>query len=206
MISVIVVAAASLCAWFVLMQHSRYLITSLPLLCIIAAAGAEHASREWKFGKWFAYGLIAVTVFGTMCAGVGLANVNFRPAIGLQTKDDFLTENLDCYEAEQYINKNLPSNARVILFDEVRGFYLDRDYIWGNPNHHEMIPWASFKTGVEMVKWLKDDGYTHLLWNRYISRDSIDDIHGKLFPEAIGRGLMRELYSSDTCTVYEFGE
>lgn len=199
------VAVIFLVAWFGLMQHSRYLIAGLPLLSIIAAAGADAGLKDSKIGKTAVVVFLTLTVGLSVYAGSLLAMLSFQPAFGLQSQEEYLTNSLDVYDAESYMNKNLPADAKIVLFDEVRGFYLDREYIWGNPGHHEMIPWKSFKTGNDMVRWFRAHGYTHMLVNRMFGAGAQDDIHGKLFPDAIGSGIMKEVYGTKTCTVYEFG-
>jgi hypothetical protein len=198
------IAAVFILGWFFLMQHSRYLIAAVPLLCIVAAAGAYTAFKGGWATRAGIIGILAASVIPVVWSGADLTSTNYRAAIGMESSNEFLTKYVDVYEAESWANKNLPSTARVVLFDETRGFYLDRDYIWGNPGHHEMIPWKQFRKGNDMVRWFIAHGYTHLLLNQSIARGASDDIHGKLFPEAIQDGSMRELYSTKTCTIYEF--
>jgi len=153
---------------------------------------------------------VAVMLFVGGVLGQTYAGV----AVGLESPKDYLTRTLGgLYEAESYVNENLSANARIVLFDEARGFYLDRDYMWGNPNHHDITPWTTFHTGSDMVNWYRKNGYTHMLldnrtWMDLRKRNEKDVIHDMLFSDAISHGLMREVYHSDTGTysVYEFGE
>jgi len=200
-----IVAGVFVLSWFVLMQHSRYLIAAVPLLCVIAGAGAELGISGGKLGKWCVTGFVACVTICSIYSGAMLAALNYEPVFGMQTQPGFLSRMLDVYEAEKFINENTPQTARIVLFDEVRGFYLDRDYMWGNPNHHELIPWKSFKSGKEMVQWFRANGFTYVLWNRSFGTEQ-DYIRGTLFPDAEKSGLMREVYETRGRAVYELGE
>jgi hypothetical protein len=133
--------------------------------------------------------------------GIFIAQGNgTKTVLGLESREDYVSRALDCYDAQKYVNGNTPANAGVAMFGEVRGFYLDRDYIWANPGHHELIPWARFRKGLDMVDFLMDSGYTYAIINwKYMSPDS--DC-GRIISDAIGRGLAREEYASNAVSVY----
>lgn len=198
------VSAVFVAAWFVLMQQSRYLIGVLPLLSIIAASGVEAASSSWSIGRHAVNGFVALCVGLSIVMGLLAAGTTMGVVLGVVPRDEYLSRTLDIYDAQSYINRVLPENARVILFDEVRGFYLDREYIWGNPGHHEMIPWAGFKDGADMVRYFEAQGFTHALVNWKFARD--DFMHRMLIGGSIARGLMREVYAAHGVSVYELGE
>lgn len=196
------VLAAFLAAWFILMQQSRYLIGVLPLACIMAASTVNTANSRWTIGRH------AVNIFVVLCVTLSILvgivmSANVGPVVtGAVSRDEFLSGTLDVYDAQVYINDVSPKDAKVVLFDEVRGFYLDREYIWGNPGHHEMIPWKSFKTGKDMVEYFIKHDYNYCLINwQYAGSDFM---HNTLITEAIGRSLMSEVYASNGVSVYEF--
>ena len=198
------VSAVFVAAWFVLMQQSRYLIAILPLLSILAASGVEAANSRWTVGCHVANCFVALCVGLSLVVGILMATTSAGPVLGLESREAYLSRTLDVYDAQSRINRLLPENARIVMFDEVRGFYLDREYIWGNPGHHEMIPWASFKDGADMVRYFGNQGFTHALVNWKFAGD--DFLHRTLVGGGIGCGLMREIYSSHGVSVYEFGE
>ena len=191
-------------AWFVLMQQSRYLIGILPLLSILAASGVEAANSKWSIGRHVVNGFAALCIALGIIIGAVMVSGTMGVVSGLERQGEYLSCTLDVYDAEFRINRLLPDDARVVLFDEVRGFYLDREYIWGNPGHHEMIPWATFKDGADMVSYFEGQGFTHALVNWKFAAD--DFVHRTLIGGGIRRGLMREIYTSHGVSVYEFGE
>ena len=188
-------------AWFVLMQQSRYMIGILPILSVICAAGAAEALQGWRPLRTAVILFLAVCVICTGLMGIFLAQGNgTKVVLGIESKDDYASWTLDTYDAQIYINKNAPANAGVAMFGEVRGFYLDRDYIWANPGHHEMIPWARFSKGPDMVNFLIKSGYTYAIINwRFFSPET--DC-GRIISDAIGRGIMCEEYASHAVSVY----
>jgi 4-amino-4-deoxy-L-arabinose transferase-like glycosyltransferase len=189
-------------AWFFLMQQNRYLISVLPLFALIAGAGVQAANGRWRHGRFIVNGFAVICVLASLFVGVMMAQNSINAAIGLESRDDYLSRNLGgMYDAEKYLNDSTPESAKVALFGEVRGFWLDREYIWANPGHHELIPWKSFKTGVDMVAFLRKAGYTYALINWQFS--TMEEPHMKFVADAIGHGLMQEVYSGRGASVYE---
>ncbi len=142
----------------------------------------------------------------SVATGFGLAIGGARAAMGLEPREAYLSRTLDVYDAESFINECTPADARVVVFDEVRGFYLDREYMWGNPGHHEMIPWSSFKTGAGMAKYFRGVGCTHALVNWKYAKPAADDLLHKLIAGCHAEKLIDEVYASNGVSVYEFGE
>lgn len=76
---------------------------------------------------------------------------------------------LDIYPAITWINANTPSSAGVILYDDVRGYYLDRSYLWGNPGHSSYIPYGKFNSGQDLTQWLLEHKIRYALINLSIA-------------------------------------
>ncbi len=203
-VNICLVCAAYLAAWFLLMQQVRYLIGIAPLLALVAGWGLDSVNKEWRIARPFANGFMGIMVCLSLITAVALAVRPARVVFGAETPESYLSESLDVYDAEAFVNESLPVTAKIVLFDEVRGFYLDREYMWGNPGHHEMTPWASFKTGVDMVRFFRSRGYTHALVNWHLARYSGNDLlHAKMLPDAFDSGAMRSVYAVNGSEVYE---
>lgn len=204
-ISVSFLSVLSVGAWFILMQHSRYLIPIIPLLSVLAAEGVSAANENLRIGRHAANSFVAFCIILCLIPGFILGQTVLGAVTGQMPPDEYLSKTLDVYDAEKYINDNLPQNAKIVLFDEVRGFYLDREYIWGNPNHHELIPWNQLTTGENMVDWFREHDFTHVLINwKFAGRE--DTLHGKLIPEAVSRGMMHDVYASKGVSIYALDE
>ena len=195
------VAGVFIIAWFILMQQTRYLISIVPFLCIIAACGVEAANDKWRIGRHVANGFLAFCVLLSLLTGLMLSLSGAKAALGLESQADYLSRNLHVYDAECFINDSTSPKAKVLIFDDARGFYLDREYMWANPGHHEMTPWKSFTSGADMVSYFEKAGYTYAMINWSFA--NTDDLHQKLIADAIGHGLMREVYGSHMVSVYE---
>lgn len=76
-----------------------------------------------------------------------------------------LDNHLDVYPAMEWINSHTPTNAKVLLYEEDRGFYLDRTYLWGNGEHSSYIPYDSMQTGKDLADWMQNHGYGYILIN-----------------------------------------
>jgi hypothetical protein len=69
-------------------------------------------------------------------------------------------------KAVRWINENTPNEAKVALFDEPRAYYLDRPYIWAQPNHAaDLLPWDTYQDADDWLADFKRRGYTTLLVN-----------------------------------------
>lgn len=189
-------------SWFILMQYSRYMITIIPLLCIPAAAAVDLANKEFKYAKHIVNGFTALCVILSITMGFIFSIGASEAAFGSISSEEYLSKTLDVYSMESYINKTLPEDARIVIFDEVRGFYLNREYIWGNPGHHEMIPWSSFRSGKDMVDFFIRNNYTYAMINWNVA--GVDSQHVKLLLDAQSKGLAQEIHSERGIVLYEF--
>ena len=79
--------------------------------------------------------------------------------------EEDLRRHFDAYSAMQWINQNTPPNAGIALYEETRGFYLDRPYLWANQQHSSYIPYETLHTGVELSDWMLRHGIGYALIN-----------------------------------------
>ena len=199
------VSAVFVAAWFFLMQNARYMIAVLPLLSIFAGYGAAVALSHWRIGRFIADIFVVICVAVGMLTSILLVVDGARVAVGLESAESYLSRTLAPYDAQAFINSSTPTDAKVLLFKEPRGFYLERAYIWADPGHHQLIPWQSFRSDGDMVRFLRKRGYTHAIINWAFMKG--DEPYEQMIFQAIGRGRLLEVYSSqksrETVTVYE---
>ncbi len=79
--------------------------------------------------------------------------------------DEDLRRHFDAYSAMQWINANTPKEAGVALYEETRGFYLDRPYLWANQQHSSYIPYETLRDGQELSAWMLARGCRYALVN-----------------------------------------
>ncbi|RTZ99906.1 MAG: hypothetical protein DSY90_00005, partial [Deltaproteobacteria bacterium] len=98
---------------------------------------------------------------------------------GKITRDEYITRYRSEYPAMQYINKNLPEGAKILLFYlGHRGYYCNREYVFDMAAYkstlHQMVKQA--KDAGAVYRKLREKGVTHFLirndiFNRWISAD-----------------------------------
>ena len=196
--------------WFFVMQQTRYLIPALPFFAVPIAEMTVGLWERKTIAGWFAAGIIALSsLWGVYIAG-GMAFwgvqgplASLRPVapvvFGAMSKEEFITRRLPGVgEASLWINANTDPKAKVALFDETRGFYLDHDYVWAQPNHAaNFIPWDSYKSVDDWIADFRRKGYTVLLLGPRAA-DAPDDGQKwrQLFAEAEAAGKITLAHSS----------
>jgi hypothetical protein len=101
--------------------------------------------------------------------------------------------------ASIWINQNTPAESKVALFDEVRGYYINRQILWAEPNHADgLLPWASFADSAALARELKQRGYTIVLINnanRSADKGSVSGGWRALVDDAVLSGCFTPLVS-----------
>jgi 4-amino-4-deoxy-L-arabinose transferase-like glycosyltransferase len=161
--------------WFFMMQQTRYLIPALPAFAIVIAEALVLLWAERKsLARYVAVGLVAITTLWALFLVSGLAFfgipfAGLAPAlpvvIGQVSQEDYVKATLPGLGAACFwINENTGKDEKVAIFDETRGFYLDREYVWAQPDNAEgLLPWNDYKDVDDWLADFKKRGYTVLL-------------------------------------------
>jgi 4-amino-4-deoxy-L-arabinose transferase-like glycosyltransferase len=181
---------ALLVTWFGLTHQSRYLVPGFAILAVIIAALAygNERFRVSRYALWVVF--VITSLFGIWTLYPAITNAS--PVVfGRESRDEFLTRTLDVYPADKWINDNLPKDAKVALFGDTRGFYLDRDYVWADPGHNAEFT-RNYRSSDELVDYLKSRHVTHIMINyRFFPK------RGKgtqAMYDAIDNGLLEQIY------------
>ncbi len=182
-------------SWAESMQYVRYLIPVTPLLALVGADAATRLGRPVKVAACCAVALqaaLALAYFGSRLPADedGRAG-QWAVATNAETREDFLTRRLNSYAAIQWINANTPRDAGVVLYEEPRGFYLDRPYLWGNRGHSLYIEYDRMRTGRDMADWFLAHGCRYALVNLQFS--TYAEVN-KALREAVQNGTAPELF------------
>ncbi len=179
--------------WFVSMQLGRYL---LPMLAILAPAAGFVFARHTRGGRTGAYFLIAAVALQSVAA-LGVVALLALPALpvvfGLESRQEYLLRNLDVYEPSLYISENTPPDARIATYGEVRTSYFNRDAVWAEYGHSDLIPHETMTAPRQLIARYRELGITHVLLNAaYLPglMDSPDKTIG-LLRAAVRDGLLR---------------
>jgi hypothetical protein len=113
-----VVLAASgvyLLAWFAGSQQYRFLAPVMPALAVLAALGIRALARSGRVARLTA-AAVPIAALTTGLAVSALYAAQFVPvAVGAESERRFLTENSSYYEGVDWLNRNLPPDAHVLL-------------------------------------------------------------------------------------------
>lgn len=148
--------------WFVLTQNLRYLIAVLPGLS--ACAGLAAARLLQRRGVLSATTVLVLVVGSVMALFPTflLAAPAVRVALGAESQSHYLTRTSKTYRLFKQVEAATPPSARIMLLgDEPRTFYLDRDCLLGN--HAELFSQADLASPQALLAALERLGVTHLL-------------------------------------------
>ena len=206
LLGVLVFFLALMVTWFTLTLQSRYLIPAFAILAVLIAA-IVNQDDKFRVTRIMLMGIfVAVGMFGILTLYPAIKKAA-PVAFGCESRDDYLIKTLDSYPAQKYMNGHLPQKARVALYGDTRGFYLDRSYVWADYGHNTEFS-NSFSSVEDMVSYLKSKGITHAMVNfRFFP--PVDKVDGtaKLIYQAIDKGCFKEIYpagnSYSTTAVYE---
>jgi hypothetical protein len=194
-------ALALLVPWFFLTQQSRYLLPVVASLAVVAAAVV--ANLEVDLTRWAAGIFVAVILLLHGAWGAQHVLARALPVVsGQVSRGDYLQRTFQAYEAMEFLNQ-LPPGGKVAFFQETRGFYLDRPYLWANPLQNTLIPYETLPNGAELVRFMKERlGVTHVLFNRPGAAGSENDEWYRLLKDAITCEALVLLHESRGVEVY----
>lgn len=189
----------------------RFLLPFYPAFALAAAWGAVHA------GKRPALKAVAVVLVGAGLFPAVRASQNNRlfPVLGARSltepeknpRDLYLERSLDNYGFYREAYWSLDPDDRVLLFREIRGYYLDADYIWGDPMNQGVIRYTDIRGPKALHARLKELGITHVLVNRGLTmydpaaRGSYYDRRTSGMMEALLQHHARPVLSKDNFTL-----
>lgn len=197
----VVFSLVSLALWFVLMQQVRYLMSIFPLVSLWCGWLAAQEGYRWT-----AWAMRAAIVLQALWCAVGISPLWSRSlSVWSAGPSAYLERALPgVWQASEWVNRNTPSDAAVVLYDETRGFYLQRRYLWGNPGHHTLIDYGSFTDGDHLARELHRMGYTHVLQNlAFVPPGSEGERWRQLLNEAIARGALVGRFRERSVVVFE---
>jgi hypothetical protein len=185
-----------LSVWSVTMQYVRYLIPLVPLLGLLGGEGACRIAQRQRAFTYLIGFVAAVQVSllllyfvssDRMAGGKARLAGALSRATDSQAREEYLNRFVNIYAAQQWINANTDPNAGVVLFEDTRGFYLDRRYLWGNRPHSLYIPYDRFQNSRQMADWFLENGYRYAIINLSFS---------PFFQSAEGAARLREAIAS----------
>lgn len=155
---------AQVVVWFMLSHQSRYLIPALAVLAVIVAGVAhlDDRMRLLRAALWLVFGVVAVFSVRELSPVIA---TRAAVAIGAESWDSYLSGSCGLYRTAEWVRENLPADAKIALYGDTRGFYLDRAYVWADPGHNRAFT-RDFRSGAELSRYLKSQHITHVIVNR----------------------------------------
>ena len=119
------IAAIMFLFWLFSSQQLRYLLPIVPVMAIAIAASVEAiAARRTRLYVIWKYSLIAASIAGIFTSTAWfLKSAPLRVALGGETRDEYLTRNLDYYPYYQWLNANTDGKEIVWLINMRRDTY-----------------------------------------------------------------------------------
>ncbi len=151
------------CLWTLLpRQNLRFLfpvcaLWSLPIGHLIASGFPEKWLTKWS--RIFIFAILIIEAGAAFYHGRN----SYRVALGLETEEDYLKRTERTYAVAQFVNTNLPENAKILNAYEVRMFHF-RPEVIREPEFRQKTHYDTrFATSEETVDFLKRAGITHVL-------------------------------------------
>jgi len=150
--------------WFFVANGGRYLLYVAPLLAVIVAYIIIELFKYRILSKVLKILLIFTFSFNLLI-WFGGNTQDLVVALGFESEESFYERQSPVYKPSKFINSNLPKNSKILLFREVKGFFLERDYVWSNPITQVYVNYSKFKNENDYYEELKKLGITHILVN-----------------------------------------
>lgn len=151
--------------WLFSSQQLRYLLPAAPALAVsTVVAGSALDERPARAMRWVALAGAALGLPVILAWFLTLDPV--RVVLGGESRDDYLRRRLDYYPYYEYVNRELPADAKVWLIDMRRDTYhLNRPYF--SDFIFEDYTLTRYVRGASKVEDIRQrvraDGITHLL-------------------------------------------
>jgi len=158
-----------LATWGSLVQMARFLLPVLiPAAALAGSAAAALVSLPETVLRW-SFRILLATIFFWNATMI-VTTQNFERlgiAGGFVAAEDYLQRWASYYPVVDYLNQDLPQDARVLFVAEPRSMYVNRPVVVEDPFTTPLLVEmaAGSNSGREIARKLIDSGVTHVLVN-----------------------------------------
>ncbi|MFH1563964.1 MAG: glycosyltransferase family 39 protein [Nitrospirota bacterium] len=192
--------------WAVSIQILRYLLPILPMWSIIVSYVIDAISRQGKIHKVVVWTPTLIILLSIQLPHLFQYSADVFAAVGLETKDAYLSRTFTPYKVFKYINEKLDKKAKILFLWENRGFYCEQEYLADSFFEASHILKMIRKCGSAdaLLEELKKRGITHVLINKQLAAVFYDKKGGeiKIIEEFMGR-YTNFVYSENDVDLYE---
>ena len=169
----VVMFCCSWFAWALTSRMPRFAIYAIPLLAIALAAALDSLKKNGMY-----YSVANALVLSACLLNCGeifnywMNNGTWRAVIGGEDRAQYLETShrlypTPYYAAAEFINKTLPAHAKILFFEESRGYYCEREFVATSPfavnPFVRMVETSS--SPEELLRKFKEENITHMLVN-----------------------------------------
>ncbi len=154
--------------------YIRYCISLFPLLCFLCGVYLVNSDISLWVRK-IMYWILTFVIISNICFVMSIqkfANDPLGVVLGLQSKFDYLntmkpTYPNPYYSVADWINKNLPEDVLVYMFNEYRSYYIKRKVVMSDLSCISPIAmWSNqAKDEDDLYRIVKKEGVTHIFLN-----------------------------------------
>ncbi|HVL39594.1 MAG TPA: hypothetical protein VM328_09415, partial [Fimbriimonadaceae bacterium] len=155
--STLSIVLVSLVMWFALSQQSRYIVSLAPPLSVLAAG----AVLRLRAGALLGFVAAAQALFTLWLAHFMLVSTQLQIVTGRIDRQQYVEQTTPFAAMAPTIDREV-GEGKVALYDEVFGYFLEARYVWANPGHSTLIPYASLETGPDFADELSRQSFTHV--------------------------------------------
>lgn len=193
---------------FFLGQVDRYIIPVLPIMAVCAGAGVHwlYGYASLAFKKIIRTGW-AIAALSILLVYVAVGVYHYRYAYLLLTGRWSFQKYLSSLERTtaiaQWINENLPKNAKILVESEPRLFYFDRPVV-RRENFEWSVPGAATHSDpITRAKLLRLHGITHILSSDLIGKGNVITMMLSDGEALRAAGSAKEIYSAESLNIRE---
>jgi hypothetical protein len=191
--------------WHFTSPQVRFLLVLFPVVFWLAACALSDVWRAGRVGKVAAVigGLLLVAVHPPVHRETW---EQVRMIAGAIRPQEFIARRLDNYPACEFLNRQDAEGGRVLLFGENRGFYLNGEYLWGDPQFQKVVDYMTLGTPDRLLGCLRELGVTRVMYRtdlyppEYLEPGTV-----KLMQAALAQAGAREYYDGKVA-VYKLKE
>jgi len=167
----------------------RYVFTMLPLLSIVVSYVAYRLISIGIYFKRYIMSILLLCFSLNLLYYVQLSEA-FKAGLGIINTQDYLSSNLSHYQAFSYANQTLPKSAKIFLFKQERGYYLQRDYLWSMPSP-ATLDYTRLSDSNALYERLKELGVTHIFIDNNIHFEDYYASQGKIM-DRLMQGIIKD--------------
>jgi 4-amino-4-deoxy-L-arabinose transferase-like glycosyltransferase len=201
----------------------RFLIPIVPILAVVAAAGAQHLAALGRglgtIGPRVVTGVLTILLGLNLPffieahdndrwrSGFWLAHVMgplpVNVVIGAESREQYLQRRVPSYGAWRFINTQLPAEALILTFSGGDHYYAERPRLWSDATAARPLTWAA-PAGSEAT--VREDllrrGVTHVLFDRrQLAGGGAEEL--AITSDRMRRCCLKPVYADDRFEVHE---